>query len=92
MNYHRPCGFAVLRADQRGKIRKNYENWLTPYDKLKSLENAEQYLKPDFSFAELDKIAFKKSDNLFAEEMQKAKQKLFKNISKNNQLENKNEK
>lgn len=88
LNYHRPCGFAVLRADQRGKIRKKYENWLTPYEKLKSLETAEQYLKPDFSFAKLDKIAFEKSDNLFAEEMQTAKQKLLKNISKNNNIGN----
>ena len=88
LNYHRPCGFAVLRADKRGKIRKNYEIWLTPYEKFKSLENAKQYLKPNFSCSELDKIAFEKSDNLFAEEMQKAKQKLFKNISKNNNISN----
>lgn len=88
LNYHRPCGFAVLRANKQGKIRKKYEIWLTPYDKLKSLENAEQYLKPNFSLAELDKIAFEKSDNLFAEEMQKAKEKLFKNISKNNVINN----
>jgi len=88
LNYHRPCGFAVRRADKQDKIRKNYEIWLTPYDKLKSLENAEQYLKPNFSFAELNKIAFEKSDNQFAEEMQTAKQKLFKNIFKNNPVIN----
>lgn len=82
LNYHRPCGFAVPRADKQGKIKKKYEIWMTPYEKLKSLETAEQYLKPNFSFIELDKTAYEKSDNQFAEEMQKAKQKLFKKILK----------
>lgn len=87
LNYHRPCGFAVLRADRKGKIRKNYDIWMTPYEKLKSLDNPEQYLKPEFSFAALDEIARKKSDNQFAEDMRKEKTKLFKMISRNNKPE-----
>lgn len=82
LNYHRPCGFATDQVDSKGKIRKKYDHWMTPYEKLKSLENAEQYLKPKFSFNELDKIANEKSDNEFAEEMQKQKSKLFKIIPK----------
>ena len=85
LNYHRPCGFSEDVTDKRGKIKKHYNQWLTPYEKLKSLENAEQYLKPEFSFAELDKIAKAKSDNQFAMEMNKEKSKLFKLINKNNQ-------
>jgi len=80
LNYHRPCGFATDRIDSKGKIRKKYQTWITPYEKLKSLKNAEQYLKPEFSFNELDKIAKEKSDNEFAKEMQKEKSKLFKII------------
>lgn len=71
LNYHRPCGFAENRADNRGKIKKHYNEWATPYEKFKSLENAEQYLKPEFNFTELDKIAYEKSDNDFAQEMEK---------------------
>lgn len=67
-------------VDKKGKIKKDYNQWLTPYEKLRSLENAEQYLKPEFNFFELDKIAYEKSDNDFAEEMNKAKTKLFKLI------------
>ena len=80
LNYHRPCGFAENIIDLRGKIKKKYNKWIIPYEKLKSLKNAKQYLKPEFSFDELDKIAYAKSDNDFAEEMMKEKYKLFKKI------------
>ncbi len=82
LNYHRPCGFAKNIIDSRGKVKKKYDEWIIPYEKLKSLENAEQYLKPEFSFDELDKIAYAKSDNDFAEEMMKEKDKLFKKIKR----------
>ncbi|MDO8668358.1 MAG: integrase [bacterium] len=96
LNYHRPCAFAVYEPDKLGKLRKKYKQRMVPYEKLKSLENAEQYLKQDFSFTLLDKIAYAKSDNQFAEEMNEAKKKLFKKISRDNfyknqkQTENKN--
>jgi transposase InsO family protein len=83
LNYHRPCGFAEETVDRRGKIRKKYSHWQTPYEKLKSLPNAEQYLKPNFSFDQLDKIAYAESDNEFAQEMMNAKEKLFKQIKRN---------
>ena len=78
--YHRPCGFATDYVDKKGKIRKKYETYLTPYEKFKGLENAKQYLKKGITFAELDRIAYAKSDIEFGEEMMKAKSKLFKLI------------
>lgn len=78
--YHRPSGFAEDVADKNGKIKKKYNQWITPYEKFKSLKNAKQYLKPNFSFAEMDKQAYEKSDNEFAKEMNKAKKKIFKLI------------
>lgn len=82
LNYHRPCGFATIIKDKRGKEKKVYrqEDYQTPYDKLKSLENAEQYLKDGLSFKHLDRIAYQMSDNDFAQEMQKAKEQLFKDF------------
>ena len=50
---------------------------MMPYEKLKSLTNAEKYLKPGITFKQLDKIAYEKSDNEFAALMQKEKQELF---------------
>jgi len=57
-----------------------YENMMTPYDKLKSLPNAKDYLKLDTSFEILDKAAHQISDNQAADQLQKARRKLFKTI------------
>lgn len=82
LNYHRPCAFAEIKTDKKGKERRIYpkENYMTPYEKLKSLKNAKQYLKPGVSFDELDKIAFEMSSTDYAKKMQKEKQLLFKNL------------
>jgi len=53
---------------------------MTPYDKLKSLPCASDYLKPGVSFEILDKVAHQISDNQAADRLQKARQKLFKTI------------
>jgi transposase InsO family protein len=83
INYHRPCFFSETRTDHQGKQRKiyRYENMMTPYDKLKSLPNAKDYLKPGTSFEILDKLAHQISDNQAADQLQKARQKLFKTIN-----------
>ena len=73
LNYHRPCGYAVTTVDKRGKEKKTYSGYQTPYDKLKSLPNAKQYLKPKVSFEKLDKVARASSDTNFARQMLKQK-------------------
>jgi len=55
---------------------------MTPYDKLKSLPNAQQYLKPEMSFQILDDFAFKISDNKSAEQLRNARLELFNLIFK----------
>lgn len=82
LNYHRPSGFAKKVPDKRGKIKKKYIEWKTPFDKLKSLESAEQYLKDGFTFETLDLIVKEKSDNQFAEDLRRAKSLLFKKINR----------
>jgi hypothetical protein len=86
LNYHRPCAFAETKRDRLGKEKKIYRpaGYLTPYERLKRLTGAEKYLKKGKTFAELDKVAYEKSDNQFAEEMNEAKKKLFKKINKDN--------
>jgi hypothetical protein len=44
LNFHRPCGFATEVVDKRGKVRKRYDTYLTPFEKLKSLPEAERFL------------------------------------------------
>ena len=84
LNYHRPCAFAENRKDKRGKEKKvnRTDGYQTPYERFKRLTEAEKYLKPEFSFEELDRTAYAQSDNEFAEEMNMEKRKLFKKISK----------
>jgi len=77
LNYHRVCAFPVDVIDRKGKLKKTYplDNYETPYDKLKRLKDVK--LKENITFDILDKIAYAKSDNEFAEEMKKEKIKLF---------------
>lgn len=81
LNYHRPCLFAEDKIDKLGKVRKKYNIVMTPYDKLKSLENASEHLKVGITFTDLDKIALAESDNSFGKKMMDAKEKLFKQIN-----------
>jgi transposase InsO family protein len=85
VNFHRPCFFATSVVDRKGKVRKTYpyEKVMTPYEKLKSLPEAESYLKIGVTLQHLDDIANKMSDNEFAERMVKARSNLFQNISRN---------
>ena len=82
INYHRPCLFPVIITDSKGKQRKRYpyQSLMTPYEKLKSLPDADQYLKPGITFEILDAIAYQQSDNEAADELQKARRQLFKTI------------
>jgi len=84
LNYHRPCGFPKTITDRKGKERKIYPHsgYQTPYERLKSLTGAENYLKSGISFKELDEIAYAKSHTEYAKEMLKEKQKMFKNLFK----------
>ena len=80
LNFHRPCGFATTKTDSKGKEKKKYETYLTPYEKLKTLENWTQYLAQGTTQQELDDISVTHSHNAWAKEMQEAKSALFRNI------------
>jgi len=79
LNLHRPCGFATVSLDQRGKRRRQYkrEDYRTPLEKLKSLERVEQYLKPGMSLTELEREAMAMSDTECARQMNAAKVRLL---------------
>jgi transposase InsO family protein len=79
LNFHRPCGFATVSMDERGKRRRQYktEDYRTPLEKLKSLERAEQYLKPGLTLAELERQAMAMSDTECAHRMNVAKARLL---------------
>ncbi len=82
LNFHHPCAFAVEKIDRKGKVRKQYlqENYMTPYEKLKSLPESKKYLKEEITFEKLDKIAMRYTDNEMAEKVQDERRKLFDKI------------
>jgi transposase InsO family protein len=82
INFHRPCHFPTIETDSKGKQKKRYrqQDMMTPYDKLKSLPHAEQYLKPGITFKQLDMMAKKQSDLDAWEQMQKARTAMFDTI------------
>jgi transposase InsO family protein len=84
INFHRPCFFPVSVIDLKGKIRKTYpyEKVGTPYERLKSLPQAEGYLRPGVTLEKLVTIANQMSDNQFAERMVNARSNLFQQISR----------
>ena len=82
VNFHRPCLFAETITDAKGRQRKRYpyKLMMTPYEKLKSLPLAEQYLKPPITFQQLDAQARAISDNDAAQRLNNARATLFKII------------
>lgn len=45
LNHHRYCGFATDYVNEKGKIKKKYEIYMTPIQKLLSLPEHEKYLR-----------------------------------------------
>jgi transposase InsO family protein len=84
VNFHRPCFFAHTITDSKGKMRKRYrfEDMMSPYEKLKSLPNAQDFLKPGMSFAALDAYVAATSDNEAARRMNQARTKLFQSLQR----------
>ncbi len=83
LNYHRPCLFATERAAANGRIRRVYRaaDVQTPYDKLRSLTNAEAFLKPGVSFAQLDAEAHARSDLQAVRAVNAERDRLFRTIA-----------
>jgi transposase InsO family protein len=79
LNFHRPCGFATVSVDERGRRKRKYkaEDYRTPFEKLQSLPEAERFLKPGLCLPELKKRALAISDTECARRMSAAKAKLL---------------
>ena len=87
LNYHRPCHFSTEYTDKKGKIRKRYryQDMMTPFEKFRSIPEAENYLKEGTTMKKLDAIAAECSDNDAAQRLNEARTKLFQFINKTQQ-------
>jgi hypothetical protein len=82
LNFHRPCGIAELRALPRGKIKRVYRQWETPWDILRGLPDWETSLRTDIHAGALQLQAAAQSDTDAAMAMQQAKRDLFRHLSR----------
>lgn len=77
LNFHRPCGVPELRLDAKGKAKRVYGWYATPWEILRQLPRAAEYLKPDLTVEELNRQSRAQTDLVAAQQMQEAKRKLF---------------
>ena len=77
LNFHRPCGVPELHTTAKGKHKRVYRWYATPWEILRQLPGLAQHLRPELTLETLAKQAAFESDFQAALAMQKAKQKLF---------------
>jgi len=79
LNFHRPCGFAEVTIDARGRRRRRYraDRYRTPFEQLSALPGWERYLKPGVTRESLERTARAMSDTEAAQRLQAARQRLF---------------
>ncbi len=77
VNFHRPSGVPEEVANAKGKVRRVYRWYATPWEILRQLPGLAGHLKGDVTIAELEQQARAQTDTAAAREMQAAKQKLF---------------
>jgi hypothetical protein len=80
LNYHRPCGFATISIDEKGKQHRTYETYQTPHQAFMALKKPAQYLREGVTLEELENTAKEHSANGFARLMQDAKDELFRKV------------
>jgi transposase InsO family protein len=77
LNYHRPCGVPEVVSDAKGKQRRVYRWYATPWEILRQLPDLARRLREGTTQADLEKHAGAESDTAAARRMQEAKRNLF---------------
>ena len=80
LNYHRPCGVPEVITNAKGKQRRVYRWYATPWEILRQLPDLARRLREGTTQADLEKLAGAESDTAAALRMQEAKRKLFASI------------
>lgn len=88
VNFHRPCYFPSTVTDSKGKQQKKYlyNDMMTPFEKFLSLARPSQYLKPGITLKQLNAFASQMSDNDAAEQLNLARDTLFKQLHERHKM------
>ena len=82
LNFHRPCGVPEEVINAKGKVKRVYRWYATPWEILRQLPDLAKCLKDGVTIQDLERRAKAQTDTAAAAEMQHAKAKLFANIQK----------
>jgi transposase InsO family protein len=77
LNFHRPCGVPEVIVNAKGKQRRIYRWYATPWEILRQLPDLARHLRPEISRDELERKSNAQSDTQAAAGMQAAKRNLF---------------
>ena len=80
LNFHRPCGVPEVVTDGKGKQRRVYRWYATPWEILRQAPELARHLRPGVSADGLERKAAGQTDMQAAAAMQIAKKKLFEQI------------
>jgi transposase InsO family protein len=82
LNFHRPCGVPEEVTNAKGKVKRMYRWYATPWEILRQLPDLAKYLKDGITIQDLEARAKAQTDTAAAAEMQQAKAKLFVGIQR----------
>ena len=77
LNFHRPCGVPELTETAKGKQKRHYRWYATPWEILRQLPGMAGFLIGELTVDQLQQMAEAKSDTQAAREMHEAKRKLY---------------
>ena len=81
LNFHRPCGVPELKITAKGKHKRVYPWYATPWQILRQLPGLAGYLRSELTVEQLDARSRERSDTQAARLMQEAKRKLFASLN-----------
>lgn len=73
LNFHRPCAVPELHTTEKGKIKRIYRWYATPWEILRQLPDLARQLKPGVTDADLNDQAYQFNDTEAASRMSNAK-------------------
>jgi transposase InsO family protein len=77
LNFHRPCGIPEITRTAKGKVKRVYRRWATPWEILRELPECAGFLRSSVSVEALDQRAAAQSDTDAARDLQEAKRQLW---------------
>src|SRR5258708_38053857 len=77
LNFHRPCGVPESVVDHKGKVKKKYGWYATPWEILRQLPDLASHLNPAVTIEELDRRARAQTGPAAERGKKEAKRRLF---------------